>query len=122
MDSLYTAAHTMLREMVEHGELLFPKPFNDRPATETSAWPEEKKWALKTLDTARKQLIEVQVATKDDGTWDLTRNNAYRFTSVGRKDLAYALMYAVVRALLWLKASELEFQTGGKDDAQIYVM
>ena len=50
VDSLYTSAHNALRDMVLHAEVLFPKPFNDRPAAETAAWPVEKKWALKMLD------------------------------------------------------------------------
>jgi hypothetical protein len=41
---------------------------------------------------------------------------------VGKKDLAYAALFAVVRALIWLKAGELEFATGGSDDNGIYVM
>ena len=36
-------------------------------------------------------------------------NNAFKFTSTGKKDIAYAMLYAYVRALLWLKGSELEF-------------
>jgi hypothetical protein len=28
---------------VQHAELLFPQPFNERPASETAMWPTEQK-------------------------------------------------------------------------------
>ena len=99
---------------------MFPKAFNDRPASETDLWPVEQKWALKMLDEVRRQLCVVHVATKDNGEYDLTRNNAYRFSAVGKKDLAYAALFALVRALIWLKAGELEFAAAGNDDPGIY--
>ena len=113
VDSLYTAAHNLLREAIEHAEILFPRSLAERPPAEVATWPREQMWALRMLDIVRHQLINVQVATKDSGEWDLTRNGAYRFTSTGKKDLAYALLYAYIRALLWLKGAELEFATGG---------
>jgi hypothetical protein len=122
VDSLYTSAHNALRDMVQHAEVLFPKPYNDRPGTETAGWAVEKKWALKMLDEVRRQLANVHVATKDTGEWDLTRNGAFRFSAMGKKDLAYAALFALVRALIWLKAGELEFAKGGDGDTGIYVM
>jgi len=38
------------------------KPSNDRAPSEYAEWPEEKRWALKTLDAARSQLVDMQVA------------------------------------------------------------
>jgi hypothetical protein len=122
VDSLLTAMHTAYQESVEHAELLFPKPFNERPRSETEGWPVEQQWALKNLDTMRGQLIDIQVATKDNGEYDLTRNGAKRFLATGKKDLAYAGIYAYVRALLWLKAGELEFAVGSQEEAGIYSM
>jgi len=122
VDSVYTAAHNQMRDLVQHAELLFPQPFNERPAAETAQWPIEKKWALKMLDEVRRQLTSIQVATTAAGEWDLTRNGAFKFSAVGKKDLAYAALYAVVRALIWLKTSELEFQTGSTGYTGIYVM
>ncbi|MDE2106101.1 MAG: hypothetical protein KGL39_53255, partial [Patescibacteria group bacterium] len=120
VDSLYTSAHLAFRDAVEHGEILFPKPFNERPAEETRAWPAEKKWALIGLDEARRQLVSVQVVTKESGEWDLTRNGSLRFSSIGKKDLAYACLYAYVRALIWLKKGELEFQHGDDGEEGCY--
>jgi hypothetical protein len=122
VDSLYTAAHNVMRDMVLHAELLFPQPFNERSASETAQWPIEQKWALKMLDETRRQLANIHVATKDNGEWDLTRNGAFRFSAVGKKDMAYAALFALVRALIWLKAGELEFQVGGEEYTGIFVM
>jgi len=62
------------------------------------------------------------VATKDSGEWYLTRNGAFRFSAVRKKDMADAALFALVRALIWLKARELEFQVGGEEYTGIYVM
>ena len=60
--------------------------------------------------------------TAEDGSYDLTRNGAYRFSALGKKDLAYVLLFALVRALIWLKVGELEFAMGGHEETGIYVM
>jgi hypothetical protein len=122
VDSLYDAMHTVFQEAVEHGEVLFPQPFNERPREETESWPAEQQWALKNLDAARHQLEEIQVATKDNGEWDLTRNGNKRFSATGKKDLAYACLFAYIRFLIWLKMGELEF--GRQDDGEpgVYVL
>ena len=119
VDGLLTAAHLAFQDMVAHGEILYPKPYNDRPASETAGWPLEKKWALKNLDAGRAQLVNVAVATTDTGEWDLTRNNCFKFAAMGKKDLAYSQLYAFVRALLWLKQGELEFAVGSGGDSYI---
>lgn len=113
-DNLVHAMHVAMQEAVEHGEVAFPAPYNSLPAEVTAAWPEEVKWANRCLDAVRSQLEAVQVATKEDGTWLLTRRNALQFSAAaGKKDLAYAAIYAYVRFLIWLKTNEQEFATGG---------
>ena len=119
-DNLIDAAHGKVQEMIEHGQILFPKPFNERPKAETDPWPLEKKWALKNLDAGRVQLRKIEVATNDNGTWRLTGNGAKQFSSSGKKDIAYAMIMAVIRALIWLKMNaELEFTDDG-DTGGVY--
>jgi hypothetical protein len=119
VDGLLTAAHTAFQDAVQHGEILYPKPFNDRPASETELWTPEKKWALKTLDTGRQQLVDVAVVTRDNGEWDLTRNGCFRFAASGKKDLAYSQLYAYLRALLWLRQQFDEFAFASSEDSYI---
>lgn len=116
-DMLIDAAHMALQQAIEHGLILFPKSFNERPTSETKTWSKEKQWALKNLDATRKQLENIEVATREEtGTWLLTGNNAKQYSAKGKKDLAYALLFAYVRFLIWLKMNELDFgnpQEGG---------
>jgi len=115
-DNLYEAMHVVMQEAVTYQIVSFPKPFNERPAAETEAWSEEQKWALKNLDAVRHQLMNIQVSMREDGTWATTRNGAKTFSSGGKKDLAYAAIFAYVRFLVWLKMGELEFIEGGGGD------
>jgi hypothetical protein len=49
-----------------------------------------------------------------DGTFAFTKRNARQFSARGRKDLAYALMYARVAFLVWLKSGEDASQFEGE--------
>ncbi|HEV2330563.1 MAG TPA: hypothetical protein VGY56_17420 [Verrucomicrobiae bacterium] len=116
VDNLYDAMHRAFEEAIEHGIVSFPMPFNERPASTTEGWELEKKWALKNLDAARLQLSNIQVVTRDDGTLALTRNNARQFMASGKKDLAYACIYAYIRFLAWLKMGEMDLENEAQDD------
>jgi hypothetical protein len=120
-DNLVQAMHVSFQEAVDHTLMGFPMPFNERPRVTTQDWPEEQQWALKNLDAARHQMGDIQVVTRDDGTFELTKNNARKFVASGKKDLAYACIYAWVRFLIWLKMGELDFDSGG-DGGGFYVM
>lgn len=119
-DKLAEAMHVVFQEAVEHARLRFPKPFNERPRETTRAWSPEQQWALKNLDAARQQLQDIQVETRDDGTWSLTRNGAKKFISGRKKDLAYALILAWVRFLIWLKLGEGEWGLANEDEVGFY--
>jgi|GEM_PF-1182268 len=116
VDNLYDAMHRAFEEAIEHGIVSFPLPFNERPSSTTEGWEVEKKWALKNLDAARLQLSNIQVLTRDDGTLALTRNNARQFSASGKKDLAYACIYAYIRFLAWLKMGEMDLENETQGD------
>lgn len=119
-DGLAEAMHVAFQEAVEHGVVTFPLPFKERPSSTTVGWDREKRWALINLDEARRQLMQIQVATNDDGSWAVTRNGAKQFSAVGKKDLAYACIMAYVRFLIWLKLGEFEFGREEEGDVGIY--
>ena len=52
----------------------------------------------------------------------LTGHSAKQFSAAGKKDLAYACIYAYVRFLVWLKMGELEFAGEGAEESGYYVM
>lgn len=120
-DNLMEAMHVEFQQALEHGQVAFPLPFNDRPRVETEPWPEEQQWALKDLDAAGHQLVDVQVATLENGMFALSQNQAKKFSATGKKDLAYACIYAYVRFLIWLKMGELEFNQDGSDAGGFYL-
>lgn len=122
LDNLAEAMHVVFQTAVENALACFPLPYNERPAPTTQTWSQEQKWALKNLDAAREQMIDIQVAVRDDGTWDLTRNGAKKFFAADKKDLAYACIMAWVRFLIWLKLGEFEENEAGGGDDMCYVV
>jgi hypothetical protein len=87
----------------------------------TAAWPEEKKHALRGLDAVRTQLMNIQVVVDGNGNYVLTGHGAKQFIAAGKKDLAYAAIYAYVRFRVWLKMGELEFAEGANEQPGYFV-
>jgi hypothetical protein len=111
-DNLIHAAHLAYQESIERGAIWWPLPFNERPKEQTEGWPIEQQWALKNLDAMRTQLQNIAVETFDDGKWRPTGNGALSFAAArGKKDLAYAGLFAFCRFLIWLRL-------GGADEEQ----
>ena len=119
-DGLYEAMHVVFQEAVDHAVVNFPLPFKERPGETTKDWSREKRWALINLDEMRRQLVMIQAATHDDGSWALTKNVAKTFSAIGKKDLAYAGIFAYVRFLIWLKLGEFEFGREEEGEVGIY--
>lgn len=116
-DNLVDGAHVAFAEAVEHAGVMLPRPFHERPREETQDWPQEKQWAARNLGALANQLTRIQVVTNDDGTWALTRHNARQFVATGKKDIAYAAMFAYICFLIWLKTGGQEFQFDLEGDA-----
>lgn len=71
----------------------------------------------RTLGTAPGQLVDIQVSTGAEKA-----HSAKQFSATGKKDLAYACIYAYVRFLVRLKLGELEFGQEGAEEGGYYVM
>lgn len=122
-DNLVDSMHVEYQAVLENGRALFPLPFNERPRGSCDEWPDEKQWALKNLDAGREQMVNIQVATRDTGEYLLTRNGAKQFAALGKKDIAYAMIYAYIRFLMWLKLNALELDTESEEgDSGVYFM
>ncbi len=121
-DVLYDRSHVTFQNAHEKRRVQYPKAFNDRDPAETEAWPTERKWALKCLDTVRQQLTDVQVVTEENGMPATTGNGARQFTAKGKKDFAYAAMFAYLRFLLWLQFGDLDGDDAGDGDGGCYAM
>lgn len=103
-DNLVDAMHVAMSEAVEHGMVILPRPFHEIPPPEFKLWSQERQWAARNLRALGSQLVNIQVATNDDGTWALTRHHARQFSATGKKDIAYAGIYAYIRFLIWLRS------------------
>jgi len=114
-DGLYSA----MKEAVDGAMVAWPGPTADWYAdhkAEVESWTEERRWALKNLDAATKQLGNIMVATKEDGTQLFTARGARQFSSAGRDDIALASMLCRGAFLIWLRSDDWR-ATASPDDA-----
>ena len=111
-DNLVDAQHVRMQEAIELGLLAMPVPWDERSNEERrrleQTWSPEQIWALKMLSIGMHQLMGIQVATKDDGSWVFTRHGARQFFATGKKDCAYAMCYAYLAFLIWMSGGELD--------------
>lgn len=105
-DNLIDAVHTAYRQAIDRAGIAFPLPFDEVPREVSQGWPEEKQWASKLLYQVGNQLTNVQVATNTDGTWQLTGHGAKQFSAIGKKDMAYAAIFAYMAFLIWLATGD----------------
>jgi len=118
-DVLLDAAHGALREALDHAQIALPVDAHEWRREQVMGWSEERQFALRNLSELADQLRNITVATLDDGTFAFTKRNARRFSSRGRKDVAYAFMYAWIAFLAWIKRGEDAWETAAEDAAMI---
>jgi len=112
-DNLVDACHTAFRQAVDRAGIAFPPAFDEVPREVASSWAEEVQWSSKLLHQVTNQLINVQVATNTDGTWQLTNHGAKQFSAIGKKDMAYAAIYCYVAFLIWLVTGDFTQENPG---------
>ncbi len=105
-DNLNDTSHQEFLEALSHGVVGFPEKLSKRPKKEIEGWSQERVHANQMLDLMAFQLTKIAVQTNNDGTTFFSNNGARRFSSKGRKDFAYAGMYAFVAFLAWLKNAD----------------
>jgi len=96
-------AHSEFLEALQLGIVGLPRPYRTRRPEEVASWPGEKMWANRLLDLMGTQLTAISVATNEKGEVHRTKNGARQFGAKGKKDFAYAGLYAFVGFLTWLK-------------------
>lgn len=105
-DSYYSA----FKEGLDGGIIVGPPTMDDLNADpewreKIKFWPEERLWALKVLGAGLTvQLLKIGQAKREDGTQLFTKRGAKVFVSVGRDDIALAMMYCYAAFRIWLKA------------------
>lgn len=116
-DVLLSHAHLEFKQIIDTAGVMFPPAEFTRD--QMAGWPEEQMWASKNLKEVVDQLAGVTALTNDEGIYLLTARNAHRFGSRGKKDLAYAAMYAYMAFLVWLKSGELA-DSEGNEGAEMF--
>ena len=97
------AAHRRYREGWEAGEFVYPMPIENRAPAEVRLWTPSQLWAQRYLDLGLKQLMRVRQLTRADGSADTTSRGFARFQAPGKKDIAYAGLYAFTGGQLWMR-------------------
>lgn len=107
-DNLIDASHAEFWEAWNLGVFGLPARIRDRDPKEVAKWSDEKKFACLLLEKGAQQLTKICVQTNDDGSVFYSKHTARLFSGKGRKDFAYAMMYAFIRFLMWVQAFEDE--------------
>jgi hypothetical protein len=109
---LKDALYSSYKDGIEHGVIGYPPDVDELLATrrdEVLRWGEERMWALKVLDAGRKQLANIMVETREkDGhqVQVFTSRGARKFASLGKDDVALAMMYSYGAFLIWLRSGD----------------
>jgi hypothetical protein len=114
-DNLVDAVHTAYRQGIELGNIAFPRPHDEVPKDASAQWSEEAAYASKLLSNVTAQLENVQVATNPDGSWKLTSRGAKQFFASGKKDMAYAAIFAYVAFQIWLTTGDFTPEESAED-------
>ncbi len=111
-DLLKDALLSSFREACHQGVLHWPPEADDYLGAhreDVQGWGTERTWALKNLSGGSKQLTNIVVETveKEGQMVQLfTSRGARRFSTVGKDDIAYAMMYAYAAFRVWLQGEE----------------
>jgi hypothetical protein len=87
--------HKQFRQSWEASEHEWPMPIQDRSPKEVKQWRKEQLWAARLLDAGFTEISSVRTLTDSDGVTPLTSKRGFRmFEAKGKKDIAYASLYA----------------------------
>jgi hypothetical protein len=102
-------AHQEFLEAFHVGAIGLPQKTSTLDPKTVDGWSEERRWAAKMIELMASQLTNISVRTEDNGETYYDKNGARSFSAKGRKDFAYAGMYAFTAFLSW-------FRSRGEDD------
>jgi hypothetical protein len=109
---LVDVAHGEFTTAVDRSWVRFAVGVPDR-----EKWPREKVEASRCLKAGVSQLQNVSALVNDEGEYLTTARGARQFTSLGKKDIAYAMLYAYIAFLIWLKSPEFALDADGGEVA-----
>lgn len=96
--------HVQFQQATHYQLVAFPPWWSALTSEQRARYNEEEQWALKNLEATQKQLSNIQVAMNESGTFYVNNYGARTFVAgSGKKDLAYAAIYAYIAFLIFLK-------------------
>ncbi len=117
-DNLIDNAHKDFWTGLNLGVIGLAPTLKSRKPHTIADWSEERRYANLLTELGAKQLTRISFQTNDDGSVFYTSHNARSFSARGKKDFAYAMIYAYIRFLMWVKNfEEMESDTVPEGDA-----
>jgi hypothetical protein len=102
--NLVDTAHCEFLKAIDNGVVGFPPKLENRD--KSLQWSDERLHANQMIDLTASQMMRILVKTAPDGKFFHNTFNAREFGSRGRKDFAYAAMYAFTAFFAWLKSND----------------
>lgn len=115
-DNLIDVAHQEFCDAWDRGHFGLPPKVKDVPKEVVAGWTDERRWAGHLLEIMVKQLQAINVLTTPEGGTYRSKNGARSFSAKGRKDFAYAAMFAYVAFLVWFKGNADDFKRSDEDE------
>jgi len=119
-DVLNDVLYAENKQDLEHGLMSWPAGIEEYMGDavrkeQLRTWPEERRWSLINLGEMREQYKNIQAATKEDGTYELTSRRAHKFSANGKKDFVSAGMMCRQGFKIWLKEEGYGSQRSEED-------
>ncbi len=96
-------SHMLFRDAWYGRQFLYPARVQDRAREQMQGWSRERMFAQHFLDMTAKQVAAVRQLRRPDGTKLVSGRGFGLFEAKGKKDLAYAALYAFMGGLLWMQ-------------------
>ena len=111
-DFLNNAIHSNAQRLIRNGGVVFPSMYTSYTLVNMLNKGEissDEYDEMMTMETAIKQLVNIRYETRG-GVPVKTANGLYRYTSTGRKDMAYAIIYALFIAEIYVSLTKSDVE------------
>jgi len=115
-EGIVEGAHDLLSKAFSTNSISWPLPLSERSKVEREGIPFPDMEILGHLEKVQTQLGNVHVVTNTQGETRFSLRGFRMFKAKGKKDGAYALLYAFAGTIAYLKSLSAEDKDGDEDD------
>lgn len=115
------AMHEEYRKGWEAPDFHWPMPMEDRPSEAIRQFSQEQLDGQAALEKVLKELENVRIVTNKAGDPIISRAGFKQFEALGKKDGAYASLFAKSGAQLWFATGDVIEEDEERDDATILI-